>query len=265
MLDPIKLAKITEKQVCRKHNDTVSRRYWRFRGGLWYGGAATADCVGCNLRCKFCGPLLFMLQQKAAGKFRKPSSVANALASIAFKRKYKYARISGGEPTICFEHLIQVIAEMQKYPFLFIVETNGILLGANKKYSEILSEFPNIHVRVSLKGTNEIEFEELTMASGKFYQYQIEAIKNLLDAEVSFHPAVVASFTTKENILKLRQKLFDISKEVADSLEVEYIVLYPHVVKSLIKHKLIPTKAYTTEWHLIGSEEFKILYLSKNQ
>jgi uncharacterized Fe-S cluster-containing radical SAM superfamily protein len=23
-------------------------------GGRWYGGIATADCVGCNLRCVFC-------------------------------------------------------------------------------------------------------------------------------------------------------------------------------------------------------------------
>jgi len=48
--DPIALAEFTKRIVERDG----SRKYYRFRGGKWYGGIATADCVGCNLRCIFC-------------------------------------------------------------------------------------------------------------------------------------------------------------------------------------------------------------------
>ncbi|MEM4889814.1 MAG: molybdenum cofactor biosynthesis protein MoaA, partial [Thermosphaera sp.] len=53
-LDPFKLTTIAEKQVTRLRNGVLERRYYRFRGGRWYGGIATGDVVGCNLRCKFC-------------------------------------------------------------------------------------------------------------------------------------------------------------------------------------------------------------------
>ena len=258
MIDPIKLAVKTEEIVCKCENDVIMRKYWRFRGGKWYGGIATADCVGCNLRCKFCGPLFAMLKRgKCPGEFKSPKEVANILYNIAHKRGYRYVRISGGEPTICFDHLIEIIKNFEHHHFIFILETNGILIGANKDYAEELSRFHNVHVRVSLKGTNPSEFEQLTMASGHFFEYQLRALKNLLDAQVSFHPAVVASFTTPTNIKILQKEIAKISDEVADSLEIEYIVLYPHVVESLLRHKLIPKKAYTTDWRLIDEREFR--------
>src|SRR3990172_750148 len=47
-------------------------------------------------------------------------------------------RISGNEPTIGWEHLIDVLARIPK-DLLFILETNGILLGADPDYAEDLS------------------------------------------------------------------------------------------------------------------------------
>jgi uncharacterized Fe-S cluster-containing radical SAM superfamily protein len=48
--DPLKLGEAVQAHVVREDE----RKYYRFRGGKWYGGIATADCVGCNLRCVFC-------------------------------------------------------------------------------------------------------------------------------------------------------------------------------------------------------------------
>ncbi|RLF22604.1 MAG: molybdenum cofactor biosynthesis protein MoaA, partial [Thermoprotei archaeon] len=49
--DALKLSEAIEKIVVRG----VERKYYRLvRGGRWYGGIATADCCGCNLRCVFC-------------------------------------------------------------------------------------------------------------------------------------------------------------------------------------------------------------------
>ena len=47
LYDPITLAERVRKVVVKKEK----RKYYRlYRGGKWYGGIATADCVGCNLR-----------------------------------------------------------------------------------------------------------------------------------------------------------------------------------------------------------------------
>ncbi|MFX1488442.1 MAG: molybdenum cofactor biosynthesis protein MoaA, partial [Promethearchaeota archaeon] len=50
MINPFILAQTVEKQVCK--ND--SKKYYRFRKTHFYGGCATSDCVGCNLRCVYC-------------------------------------------------------------------------------------------------------------------------------------------------------------------------------------------------------------------
>ena len=257
MIDPLELTRMLREIVCKEESGIVLRRYWRFRGGQWYGGIATADCVGCNLRCKFCGPVLYMTKKKLLGALETPKNVAKKLVSIALKHNYRYLRISGGEPTICPEHLFQLLDALREYPFIFILETNGILLGYDKSIVEQLSQYRNVHVRISIKGTNPLEFQELTMADKKFFEYQLRALKNLLDYELSFHPAVVASFTTPQNIEKLRRELANIDPSLAEHLEIEYIVLYPHVIESLIKHKLFPKRAYTMKWELIGEEDFK--------
>ena len=48
-MDPIDLAERTEKVIRSGDN----RKYYRFRPAPYYGGIATADCVGCCLRCLF--------------------------------------------------------------------------------------------------------------------------------------------------------------------------------------------------------------------
>jgi hypothetical protein len=50
MYDPIELAEEIGKVV----NAEEKRKYYRFRPAPYYGGIATADCVGCCLRCLFC-------------------------------------------------------------------------------------------------------------------------------------------------------------------------------------------------------------------
>ena len=48
--DPVARHKVIENKVVKGE----LRKYYRFRTDRWYGGIATADCVGCGLICKFC-------------------------------------------------------------------------------------------------------------------------------------------------------------------------------------------------------------------
>jgi uncharacterized Fe-S cluster-containing radical SAM superfamily protein len=127
---------------------------------------------------------------------------------------------------------------MDSTKYRFILETNGILIGHEKDYAEELSQFKNLHVRVSLKGTNEEEFEFLTGAPGEYFSVQLESLRNLSEENVSCHPSVMVSFSEAANIRKLKERLATISPHLKNELEMEELILYPHVVKRLKQTRL---------------------------
>ncbi|RLF17036.1 MAG: molybdenum cofactor biosynthesis protein MoaA [Thermoprotei archaeon] len=239
--DPIELTKAVNKVVSRG----IQRKYFRFRGGRWYGGIATADCVGCNLRCVFCWGWYARDRANSIGKFYNPNEVYNRLISIAKRRRYRQVRLSGGEPTLNREHLVKLLELVSQTPFIFILETNGILIGWDKSYARDLAKFPNLHVRVSIKGTNPKEFSRLTGANPDAFYLQLKALENLLDEGVSVHPAVMLSFSDEKSYKNLISMLREIDRSLAEDVEEEYVFLYPHVVKKLREAKIWPRIAYT--------------------
>ena len=105
MYDPVALAAETEKIVIRGDK----RKYYRFRSARFYGGIATADCVGCCLRCAFCWGWSRAANPGGAGKFYGAGQVVNKIEAIARKHGFQRARLSGNEPTIGREHLLSVL------------------------------------------------------------------------------------------------------------------------------------------------------------
>jgi len=242
--NPIELSNKVYAIVARKINDIEERKYYRFRGGRWYGGIATGDAVGCNLKCKFCWAWKIRDNPEKSGRFYKPNEVYNRLMYIARRRGYDKVRVSGCEPTISRPHLIQVLEYFSYENIIFILETNGILIGADKSYARELSRYDNLHVRVSLKGCSEDEFYRLTGADPSMFKFQLKALEYLLDYGVSCHPAVMMSFSKEENCIGLRERLREIDYELAKNLEEEYVILYPHVVEIMNRHGLKPRIAY---------------------
>jgi len=244
MYDPLELTEVVRKVVVKEVGGEELRKYYRFRGGRWYGGIATADCVGCNLRCRFCWswrPRDFMSQY---GRFYSAEEVAEKLIRIASRRRYRQLRVSGGEPTISRVHLVSLLERLSQTKYLFILETNGILLGAYRNYARELSKFRNLHVRVSIKGCSKEEFAKLTGAKPEAYELQFKALENLLDYSVSVHPAVMMSFCEKKDVKKLIERLREIDEILVGELEPEYVFLYPHVIEILRKYGLKPKIAY---------------------
>ncbi|MEM1558209.1 MAG: radical SAM protein, partial [Thermoproteota archaeon] len=128
--DPLELMEKVREFATRIGPDGLEeRRYYRFRGGRWYGGIATADVVGCNLRCGFCWSWREASHKMSEGFFYKPDEVFRKLVSIAEKHKYKLVRLSGGEPTISKKHILKLLELFRDTDFTFILETNGILIG----------------------------------------------------------------------------------------------------------------------------------------
>jgi uncharacterized Fe-S cluster-containing radical SAM superfamily protein len=228
--DPLKLGEKLEKLVARD----CSRKYYRFRPSRFYGGSAVGDVVGCNLRCMFCW----------SGRARDDPTVGfwvdhveayKRLSTIASRKGYRYIRLSGGEPTIGWRHLtclLDLVESEGKY--LFILETNGIILGADKGKACKLSSYKHLHVRLSLKACSPELFTKLTLAKPEAFQYQLLAARNLADCGVNFHVAIFASFGDEECWAKLIEQLAEYAgPDVVSNLEVEYLLLYPNVKRRL--------------------------------
>ena len=131
-------------------------------------------------------------------------------------------------------HLLQLLELLRHNKSLnFILETNGIILGNDRNYSRALSDFKSLHVRVSLKGCNEDDFEKLTGASSQGFELQLQSLKNLVDEGVSCHPAVMTSFSSRDSFLQLANRLLSIDPRLARDLETEEVIMYPRVAKKL--------------------------------
>jgi uncharacterized Fe-S cluster-containing radical SAM superfamily protein len=239
--DPVERHAAIEKLVTRKNlNGQQEKKYYRVRSARWYGGIITADCTGCGLLCKFCWVAdEVMFHPATTGKFYASRIMEENLVNLSKKKGLTQLRVSGGEPTIGRPHLLELLHCLRGHQFKFILETNGILLGADEEYAKDLSEFRDfIHVRVSLKGCNEEDFADLTGARHEGFQLQLKALQNLVRAGVSCHPSVMSSFSSKGNLKALIGTLGKIDPRLAGEIEIEELILYPHVVRRLNKYGL---------------------------
>jgi uncharacterized Fe-S cluster-containing radical SAM superfamily protein len=230
MYDPLELSKKTEEIVLKNN----LKKYYRFRPTGFYGGVATADTVGCNLRCKFCWSGNSVWDANRTGEFYSPKEVAEKLLGIADAKGYQQIRISGGEPTIGKRHLIECL-EILDSGYLFILETNGILLGYDKQYVEDLSCFKHLHVRVCLKGADPGEFSLFTGAK-KGFEYQLRSLQYLREKDISFNIAVVSTDAQKKQRLFKKLKEMDLGEVM---VEEEEIKLYPLVRRRLQQEQLL--------------------------
>ncbi len=237
--DPAGLASEVRKKVARDGQ----RKYYRTsRPGRWYGGIATADCVGCNLKCVFCWSHKPRENPETVGHFHTAEDIYMSLTRCADRSGYRLLRVSGNEPTICKEHILELLKLIEGTEYYFILETNGTLLDAG--FAADLRGFRNLRVRVSLKGTTGHEFSRLTGADPSSFDLQLDAIDNLVSHGVSCSVAVMLSFSPRANLLRLRDRIARIDREVAASLEEEYVLLYPHVTRKLRQAGLKPLLAF---------------------
>ena len=251
--DPLELARETEKIVTRKGKEGLERKYTNFYSAPVYRGVATAYVVGCCLRCVYCWTDASRDFPEKFGKFYSPKEVSKRLFKAAqegitakgwesFKNlKVKKLRLSGGEPTIGKEHLLSLLEYVEESPYLFILETNGILLGADKDYVKKLSKFSKkIYVRVSLKAATPEGFTKRTGAIGKFYELPFKALSNLLEEGIYTRAAAVTDLRimtfTERKILK--EKLYKIDPFLSANLEEESIDPYPYTIKRLKAAKI---------------------------
>jgi uncharacterized Fe-S cluster-containing radical SAM superfamily protein len=252
--NPLELARETEKIVTRQGTEGPERKYTDFYSVPVYRGIATGYAVGCCLRCIYCWSNWSRDFPERFGEFYSPKEVVQRLFKAAedgivysdyWKKtipKVNKLRLSGCEPTIGKEHLLSVLkyVEDSKYQ-LFVLETNGILFGADRDYAKKVAKFASkIYVRVSFKAATPEGFTQRTGAIGKYYKLPFTALKNLLDEGIYARAAAMTDpkIMPKEERKVLIEKLSEIDPRYRrGELEEETIDAYDTSVKRL--------KAYT--------------------
>ena len=249
--DPIELAKRIEEIVTRVGVEGLERKYTGFYSVPVYGGIATGYAVGCCLRCIYCWSNWSRDYPEKFGTFYSPREAVQKLFGAAedgiryseYWRKIfpriSRLRLSGCEPTIGKEHLLSLLefVKESKYP-LFILETNGMLLGSDPEYVKRLKEFRDkLYVRVSFKAATPEGFTQRTGAIGKYYELPFKALKLLLDQGIYARAAAMTDpkIMPKEERRILIQMLDEIDP-IADypkTLEEEKIDSYDTTVKRM--------------------------------
>jgi len=235
--DPLKRSEDVENQVTRDNK----RLYYRFRPAPYYGGIATADAVGCSFLCAYCWNYNRNLYPGRFKEFYTPQQVADKLLHIAYKKSFHLFRISGAEPILgerTFYHLIEVLRfiSQRKPDSMFILETNGFFLGYRTDLLEKFKEFPNLCVRICLKGIDEESFEQTTGAQKDFYRFPLIALRELEGLGIRAWPALMGDFFSTEEISRFENFLKE--RDIQSGLELECLEAYPSVQENMKKRKI---------------------------
>ena len=202
--DPLELSDRTRQIVCegdsRKYSYDFSEKQDEacFRYQRFYRGISTGYVQGCNLRCVFCWADSGRDCPAEHGRFYSPEEAVDSL--IANKqwnseRSCYLFSLSGGEPTLHMGHLTRVLRCLRESvgsEGRFVLETNGILLGAHPEHVDLLTEFRGlVEVRVSLKAGTADGFQRRTGAAGEFFTLPFKAIESLRRLRISHSVAAM--------------------------------------------------------------------------
>ncbi len=246
--DPLKLSEAVREKVVRMINSVEERKYYRFRKDRWYGGIATGDVVGCNLRCGMCWSWRNASHIMAEGFYCSPERSFYQLRNIAYSHNLGMVRLSGGEPTISISHVLSLLKLFENTGLKFVLETNGLIIGDDPDFANKLVRYNHLVVRVSLKGCCREDFHKITHAKPEFFDLQLKALENLIEAGAKpceqVYPAVMLSFSEEKDYKMLQEKLSRIDPLLSKCIDEEYVILYPHVVKLMEMRELKPKIAF---------------------
>ena len=87
----------------------------------------------------------------------------------------------------------------------------------------------------------------LTGAKPDGFKLQLKSIEKLVEADVSCHPSIMASFSPRKTLEMFIKRLGSMSSELAREVEIEELILYPHVINRIQKYGLKYYSAYKPE------------------
>ena len=178
-------------------------------------------------------PDLIFLDEFSANIDSKNREVVENIVKLARKYGVYKARISCCEPTICKDHLLQVLEIIERISDikLFILETNGILFGTDRDFVKEVLKFSKVYVRLSLKAGTPEGFTWRTGAIPQAYELPFKAIEYFVEEGVSLKRFHVAAMTdprimSEEERRLIIERLWKIDPKLAINLEEEVVDPY---------------------------------------
>jgi len=75
----------------------------------------------------------------------------------------------------------------------------------------------------------------------------LKSLEKLIEADVSCHPYITASFSLRKNLDSLTKRLGSMSPLWAGEVEIRELIAYSHITNRIQKHGLKYYSAYTHE------------------
>jgi len=170
------------QEVRSQSFDGRRRRYHRFRHSS-HDDAVVADCIGSNLRCAHeWGWCEGILDDPDAGTFFTPEEVIDELVAMAEDHDCSSARITGMEPIMGDEHLIEVARRLNTRGMDLRIDTNGMLL--DHAYLGRLTSACDLSIRLSFKGHDPQSFISLADVHGSWFLNQVRAFTACQDSDI---------------------------------------------------------------------------------
>ena len=203
-----------------------------------YSKVFTIQLAGCDFDCNYCYvPKQINVANQKLGKFFTAKEIIDYFLSAKEKSKepMNIIRISGGNPTIVPEIIIDIYQEIknQNLDVYLWIDSN---LSTTKYLENLKKDLKNIFIQKNVgvvgcfKGSCEKDFSILTGAEPKFYQSQFETAEWFLGQGTDFYvylPALVYEDNIEEKLKNFIERLRNLNKNLPLRVEILEILDYP--------------------------------------
>lgn len=215
----------------------------KVRIARYYDGVATIDVVGCYLDCGFCWVPEFkrlpdeVKNRLSSFKYMTPEETSKILIDVANKNGLKSVRLSGGEPTLNPQHLLETIQITTDAGYNYIFETNGLLLDDELVHK--LTRYRNkVFVYYGLKGASPDMFYRLTCRDQIYWEKTLNGLTLLIRNNFTLGINIMSDFLIEGELLQLIGELLKIDEFAPLALDIKKTSIFPHVRKRLEERKI---------------------------
>ena len=236
-----------------------------------YRKVFTVQIAGCDFDCNYCYvPKQINAADPKFGKYFSAKEIINYFLSAKEKSKepMKVIRISGGNPTIVPEIIIDIHREIksQNLDLYLWIDSN---LSTQKYLENLKSDFKNIINQKNVgvvgcfKGFCVEDFEKISGIKSEFYNRQFETAKWFLDSKADFYvyiPALVyEEEKIEEKLRKFIEKLRNLHLKLPLRTEILPIIDYPVAVLNYRRSKKLGRPLPKIDQRIIFNAWYKIL------
>ena len=243
-----KLIEPVIEQLLPLINQGNKRLCHKVRTARYYDGVATIDVVGCYLDCGFCWVPEFkrlpdeVKNRLGSFKYMTPEETSKVLIHVAKKNGLKSVRLSGGEPTLNPQHLLETIQITTDAGYNYVFETNGLLL--DDEFVQKLAKYRNkMFVYYGLKGASPDMFYRLTTRDQMYWEKTLDGLDLLIKNDFTIGINIMSDFLTEVELLQLIPELIKIDEFAPLALDIKKTSIFPHVKKRLEERKI----SYSTD------------------